>query len=263
MSTSLFLRLTTLWKSRKPQFAEAPHKIPAVQFFQDHHYLAEVAMKVGKDWRGDSRIAAEYYESAERWIEQAWVQTIWPFIQICDFSCVVDLAAGHGRNTRMLLEVVKKLYVVDINADNIRFCQQRFAEEKNVTYIQNDGFTLREIPSGEVTLVYCFDAMVHFDSDVVRAYLHDFFRILKPGGYGFCHYSNYDKNPGGNIHDNPGWKNFMSENLFHHYCVKEGFEVVQSLVFDNGTTVQQDCVTLFRKPSSVEAKTEERFSFAV
>ena len=33
--------------------------------------------------------------------------------------------------------------------------------------------------------------MVHFDSDVVRAYLKEFRRILKPGGHGFCHHSNY------------------------------------------------------------------------
>jgi|RhiMethySRZTD1v2_1073278.scaffolds.fasta_scaffold329793_1 ubiquinone/menaquinone biosynthesis C-methylase UbiE len=253
MGISFFLRLANLWKSRKPQYAESPPTLLPVPFFQEHSSLSESAMKVGKDWRGDSRIATEYYKSAERWIDQAWIQTIWPFIQRCDFSCVVDLAAGHGRNTRKLLEVAKKLYVVDINMDNIRFCQQRFAEAKNVAYIQNDGFTLREISNEEVTLVYCFDAMVHFDSDVVRSYLHDFFRVLTPGGYGFCHYSNYDKNPGGSIYDNPGWKNFMSEKLFHHYCTKEGFEVVQSLVFDNGTTVQEDCVTLFRKPLPADA----------
>jgi ubiquinone/menaquinone biosynthesis C-methylase UbiE len=248
MNNSLFLRLLNVWKNRKPQLSTSPETAPAVQFLPSQSHLAEVALVIGRDWQEDSRIATEYYEFAESWIDQAWEQTIWPFIRSCDFSCVVDLAAGHGRNTRKLLELAKKLYVVDINADNIHFCQQRFAEATNVTYIQNDGFSLQEIPSAEVTLVYCFDAMVHFDSDVVRAYLRDFFRILKPGGYGFCHYSNYDENPGWNVHDNPSWKNFMSENLFHHYCAKEGLAVVSSLVFDNGATVQQDCVTLFQKP---------------
>jgi SAM-dependent methyltransferase len=245
MSTSLLKRLSALWKDRGGQRSASP---VAAQLFQDHADLRDRAEEIGKDWRGNSHVALDYYRDAEQWIDQAWTYTIWPFIQGCDFSCVIDLAAGHGRNSQKLLAMAKKLYVVDINEDNIRYCQQRFATEKKITYIQNDGFTLSDIPSGEVTLVYCFDAMVHFDSDVVRAYLRDFHRVLKPGGHGFCHYSNYDKNPGGHIHDNPGWKNFMSENLFQHYCAKEGLTVIKSLVFDNGTTVQQDCVTLFRKP---------------
>lgn len=205
--------------------------------------LAKVAEDIGVDWK-----RSNYYDDAEAWIDDAWTYMLWPFIRECDFSCVVDLAAGHGRNTRKLLDVAAKLYVVDINEENIEFCQRRFAGEKTITYIKNDGFTLKEIPDVTVSLVYSFDAMIHFDSDVVRSYLKESYRILKPGGYGFFHYANYDKDPGGHYQNNIGWKNFMTEKLFHHYCVKEGFEVVKSTVYDNGTTLQEDCLTLFRKP---------------
>lgn len=247
MSTSLLKRLSALWKDHERQRFASPPTSTAVPFFQDHDGLTNRAEEVGKDWRGDSRVALDYYKDAEQWMKQAWTYTIWPFIRDCDFSCVVDLAAGHGRNSQKLLAIAKKLYVVDINEDNIRFCQQRFATEPGITYIQNDGFTLNPIPSSEVTLVYCFDAMVHFDSDVVRSYLHDFYRILKPGGYGFCHHSNYDKNPGGNVHENQGWRNFMSQSLFIHYCTKEGLEIAKSQVIDWGAP-SMDCLTLFRKP---------------
>ena len=57
--------------------------------------------------------------------------------------------------------------------------------------------TLADIPDGEATFVYSFDAMVYFDSDVVRAYLAEFRRVLAPSGTGFCHYSNYTGNPAG------------------------------------------------------------------
>lgn len=211
--------------------------------FHEGVTLAKVAEDIGVDWK-----RSHYYDDAEAWIDDAWTYMLWPFIRECDFSCVVDLAAGHGRNTRKLLDIAAKLYVVDINEENIEFCQRRFAGEKKITYIKNDGFTLKEIPAAEVSLVYSFDAMIHFDSDVVRSYLKEFYRILKPGGYGFCHYANYDKDPGGYYQNNIGWKNFMTEKLFHHYCAKEGLEVIKSTIYDNGTTVQEDCLTLFRKP---------------
>jgi len=244
---SMLRRLRGLWSGSRRERESSAVEYSRPSFLPDRDRLTQWAGEVGEDWKGYSRVASAYYESAEQWIEQAWSQTVWPFIQECDFSCVVDLAAGHGRNTRKLLELAKQLYLVDINEDNIRFCRQRFATEKKITYIQNDGFTLNGVPSGEVSLVYCFDAMGHFDSDVIRSYLHDFSRVLKPGGYGFCHHSNYDRNPGGDIHDNPGWRNFMSQNLFHHYCAKEGLEVVKSQIID-WDTPKQDCVTLFRKP---------------
>ena len=209
---------------------------------QSESRLTQVAKDVGADWKHSS-----YYDAAEQYMEDLWTHRIWPFIKQCDFSCVVDLAAGHGRNTRKLRDVAGKVYVVDINEENILFCRERFVGDDRLIFIQNDGCTLNGIPDGEVTLIYCFDAMIHFDSDIVRAYLTEFYRVLKPGGYGFCHHSNYDKNPTGGFRDNPSWRNFMSQNLFLHYCSKEGLEIMKSQVID-WDTPSQDCLTLFRKP---------------
>jgi len=225
-------RLTDLGHHRRQQTSHA---------LLERSKLTQLAEEVGADWK-----EADFYDSAEQYMEDAWTYSIWPFIQDCDFSCVIDLAAGHGRNTRKLREIANKLYVVDIREENIQFCQQRFGEGQKIIYLQNDGFTLNGIANVEVSLVYCFDAMVHFDSDVIRSYLREFYRVLKPGGYGFCHHSNYDENPSGDLHSNPGWRNFMSQNLFLHYCIKERLEVVKSQVIDwsgPGT----DCLTLFRK----------------
>jgi len=209
---------------------------------EDQNTLARLAEKVGTIWKQHP-----YYDLVEPYMEEQWVGTIWPYISGCDFSCVVDLAAGHGRNTEKLREVSHQVYIVDINEENVKFCRERFAGDDKIVCLQNDGFTLNGIPDEEVTLVYSFDAMVHFDSDVVRSYLREICRILKPGGHGFCHHSNYDKNPGGNYLDNPGWRNFMSQNLFLHYCTKEGFEIVKSQIID-WSAPSMDCLTLFRKP---------------
>lgn len=233
MNRSILNWLADRWQRREQQM---------IGVRKDPSKLARLAEDVGADWKHPPY----YYDSAEQYMEDAWTHTIWPFISQCDFSCVVDLAAGHGRNTRKLREISNKLYVVDINEENIQFCRERFAGDDKIIFIQNDGCTLNGISDEEVTLIYCFDAMVHFDSDIVRAYLSEFHRVLKPGGYGFCHHSNYDKNPGEQFRDNPGWRNFMSQPLFIHYCVKENLEVVRSRIID-WDTPSQDCLTLFRK----------------
>jgi SAM-dependent methyltransferase len=169
-------------------------------------------------------------------------------IQDCDFTSVVDLAAGHGRNSEQLRNVAGRITIVDINRENIDFCKVRFAGDPKFSFVTNDGCRLRGIGSESVSMIYCFDAMVHFDSDVVRAYLAEFRRVLVPGGRGFCHHSNYTGNPAGDFLNDPNWRNFMSQELFHHYCAKEGLAVVRSRIVDWTGAPGHDCVTVFEKP---------------
>lgn len=89
---------------------------------------------------------------------------------------------------------------------------------QNITYILKDGISLKQILNNEVTLVYSFDSMVHFDSDVVRAYLKEFQRMLRPGGLGFCHYSNYTDQPTGDYPNSPHWRNSCPANCLNTIC---------------------------------------------
>lgn len=208
-----------------------------------HSEIRELAKKVGDDWKD-----RPYYDDAEQYMDTQWRESIWPFIKDADFSYVVDLAAGHGRNSEKLKQHARKIHIVDINQENIDFCQKRFAGDPRFSFTRNDGCSMSFLPTNSVSLLYCFDAMVHFDSDIVRAYLREFKRILRPGALGFCHHSNYTQDPERDVHDKPGWRNFMSQALFAHYCSKEGLVVVKSRVID-WERPGSDCLTLFRKPA--------------
>lgn len=188
-----------------------------------------------------------------------WNNILWPMIKGADFSRTIDLAAGHGRNSARLLPHTDKLIIADINDSNIEFCRARFGNEPKISFIKNNGFDLRELEDHSITFVYCFDAMVHFDSDVVRSYIKEFKRIMSPGATGFCHYSNNYHSPTKSYTDHPGWRNFMSRQLFEHWLAKEGFDVLESryvsgvcefIVSDNGNC---DAVTLFQSPKFLTA----------
>ena len=203
--------------------------------------IEEAAKYVGDDWK-----AGSYYDEAERVVETSWEHEVRPIIQRhdADFSCVLDLAAGHGRNSNMFRTLAEKIYIVDINQENIDFCKERFKDDKDrFVFVKNNGVDLSEIPDNSISFVFCYDAMVHFDSDVVRAYLGEFRRVLKPECLGFCHHSNYIGNPEGDVHDNPGWRNYMSQSLFAHYCHKENLTVVEYQIIRS----ELDCITMFRK----------------
>jgi len=203
--------------------------------------LQAVAREVSENWRD-----TPYFDLAERDIDRQWDDLVYPLIDDCDFSVVVDLAAGHGRNTEKLRHLAGKIYAVDVMEEHVRFCERRFAEDPRVECLVCDGVSLSGIADESISLVYSFDSMVHFDTDVVRAYLKDIARVLRPGGRGVCHHSNYTENPAGDFRNSPQWRSFMSKELFEHYCSKEGLHVVRADVIDWGVP-DLDCITVFER----------------
>src|SRR5262249_12684482 len=100
--------------------------------------LARVTREIGDDWKQSA-----YYDMAEKDMERLWNDLIWPLISDCDFSVVVDLAAGHGRNTEKLRQHAGTVYVADINRENIDYCRRRFQGDERIKYVLCDGTSLK------------------------------------------------------------------------------------------------------------------------
>lgn len=191
-----------------------------------------------------------YYDAVEKQALVQWENLIQPFLagHEIDYSSVLELAVGHGRMTQILLLNADRLTGVDVLQENIDFCDNRFGAHPKLTLLRNDGVTLPAVKNDSVSFVFCFDSMVHFDSDVVRAYLREFRRILAPGGKAFLHHSNLTRNPGGSFQNSAHARNFMCQALFQHYATKEGLASLKSEVIDWGRGDNRvtglDCLSL-------------------
>jgi len=196
----------------------------------------------------------KYYENAESHIHQQWNNLIFPLIKNFDFESVVDLACGAGRNSTKLSTVAKKIYCVDMNEYAIQIAKEKLANINNceIIYIINtSGVTIPEIMDDEITFIYQFDSGVHFDKEVIQKYLIEFKRILKPGGCGMFHHSNYGNFNNGldksNFKRNPHWRSDMTKELFQQFCEEVGLECFQQNIIDWGGVAQLDCLSFFRK----------------
>jgi ubiquinone/menaquinone biosynthesis C-methylase UbiE len=203
--------------------------------------LSKLAAYSGDPWPPDD----PYFPLAEPHMIPLWEGLVQPMIEGCDFSHTIDLAAGHGRNSAILLTLAKRLTVMDIQPGNIEVCRRRFSGREGIEFLVNNGFDLQPVRDRDVTLVYCFDAMVHFDSDVVRSYLRDTRRVLAPGGRGFFHHSNYTG--GCDWLTSPSGRNFMTKEMFAHYANKEGLTVLAQSIIDWSGQPHLDCLTLVER----------------
>jgi protein-L-isoaspartate O-methyltransferase len=123
---------------RRALWYETPTSATRSEMAERERDLVSRARVVRDDWRQGS-----YYDEAEAAMDEQWTELIWPVIDGRDFSSVVEIGAGHGRNSEKLRRVAGSLHLVDINIENINFLKQRFQEAPNVVFVHNDGTDLR------------------------------------------------------------------------------------------------------------------------
>lgn len=200
----------------------------------------------------------EYFEKADskEWLDVYWNpgSRFYKLMNRLDLEIVLEIACGTGRHSAIIDKQIGYLYLLDSSAGALEHARNRFSHRKKVSYIHSadgNGIPVNSIPSNSLTAVFSYDAMVHFQPETVQVYLRDSFACLKNGGFALIHHSNYDKNPGGQFTDNPGWRNYMNKELFANYANQAGFELIQSESFDFSTE-NSDCVTLLRKPIESE-----------
>ena len=197
-----------------------------------------------------------YYAKAEKRTKSQWQRYIKPVVGGADLSSVLDLACGHGRYSELLAPLSGRLIAVDANETCIAATRERLKHLKHIEYCVTDGYSLTPIADDSITFIFCFDAMVHFDNEVVAAYIEEASRVLAPGGMGFFHHSNFMERPGANYKNNPHARNFMSTELFAHQAIKSGLKMVRSTKISWGAGEHfipyLDGISVVRKPAQAE-----------
>lgn len=108
---------------------------------------------------------------------------------------ILEIAPGYGRWTQYLRELADRLVVVDLTEGCIDACRARFAGADNIEYHVNDGRSLPMVADGSIDFAFSFDSLVHAEADVLRDYLGELRRTLRPDGVGFVHHSNIGRYP--------------------------------------------------------------------
>jgi ubiquinone/menaquinone biosynthesis C-methylase UbiE len=190
----------------------------------------------------------QYFDEAEPHMDAQWSSIIWPIIKDFDFSLVLELGPGAGRNTKKLCPLSKMIYAVDLNSYALEALKKNLGESVagcKIEYHQNNGYSLPMIRDNSITSIYCWDAAVHFDKTVVKDYVNEFARVLVKGGRGLIHHSNLGESASDDISKNPHLRSNMSKDLFKEYCSMFGLNVDLQEIINWGEI--NDCISVFSK----------------
>lgn len=182
----------------------------------------------------------------------AWQWAILPRIQrFVPCEHMLELAPGHGVWTEHLRPFARRMTLVDLTPRCIEFCRGKFGED-NMTYIVNDGRTLPGVADGSIDFVFSWHSLVHAEHDVMRSYVKEMQRVLRPGGFGLIHHTNYaefavEKN-GRPPLPNDHWRGSdMSAEKFRNDCAEFGLRCVYQELVPWGCIEPVDCFSLVQR----------------
>lgn len=161
---------------------------------------------------------------------------------------ILEIAPGHGRITQFLSILTSDLIVVDLNENCISETKKRLGNHVSKYYV-NDGKSLPFIEDNSIDLVFSFDSFVHMHRNVVRNYVSEIKRVLKPYGYGYIHHSNLVMGKELSFQNWAGRAN-MNPYIFKTYVEEENMKIISQIPikFDSlGGWNGEDTLSLFYK----------------
>ncbi len=144
-------------------------------------------------WNHESGWLAAGDEWSGPWggTESLWWGTLLPRIHaFLPAGVVIELGAGYGRWSHYLKDLAGQLILVDVAQHCVDACRQRFDQDPNVSCHLGDGTSLPMVGDESVDFAFSFDSLVHAEADVLRSYVRELARTLRPDGIAFIHHSN-------------------------------------------------------------------------
>jgi ubiquinone/menaquinone biosynthesis C-methylase UbiE len=203
------------------------------------------AEKIGHAWKEST-----YYADAEKWTNVIFWNPDTIFRRLfgrLDLTSVIELACGRGRHAEKIAPACGSLVLIDIHQENIDFCKSRLGHHPNVSFAKNNGYQFTGVAAGSVTAIYCYDAMVHFNPDLVENYLNETARVLAKDGMALYHHSNYNAPQTVSYGANPHARNHMTLSLFSEYAENAGLSVQESHAIKWAQVDDLDRITLLKK----------------
>ncbi|MCB0346421.1 MAG: class I SAM-dependent methyltransferase [Bdellovibrionales bacterium] len=181
----------------------------------------------GYNWGGKK--ASPSYHRARLVAEKL----LFPCIDTARPGVIAEIAPGGGRFTAELVRISSELHLVDLNQACIDICKERFKYYEHVHYYKNDGISLEMLPSEHFDVLASYDSLVHVAPEIIRGYVIQGARILKPEGIIWFHHANRFE-PSGHRTDMSGdkMKRFAEEaklELITQHFLSEGLDCISVL----------------------------------
>jgi SAM-dependent methyltransferase len=112
-------------------------------------------------------------------------------VSIAPDDVVVEVGCGIGRLTRVLAARAREVLALDVSPEMLELARTHNPELGNVRWLLGDGGSLSGVDDASVDGCFSLVVFQHIpDPEVVLAYVREFGRVLRPGGWASFQVSN-------------------------------------------------------------------------
>lgn len=99
---------------------------------------------------------------------------------------LLELGCGMGRHTLAFAHVFQRVIAVDVSDEMLSLAKSNSQDIDNISWILTDGRNLAAVRDDSVDVVFSYLVLQHLPSpDMIRSYLVEFARVLRPGGIAY------------------------------------------------------------------------------
>ncbi len=172
----------------------------------------------GDEWKGQAVVCGIPYA---QWKQSLVDHLIVPYV--APPMHVIEIAPGHGRWTEFLSARAGRLILVDLSPTCLEHCHARFPD-RALELFQTSGSNLPD-RNGAIDVVWSFDAFVHMHPDVVREYIAEIARVLKPGGKAVLHHAGIADLETHRQQDHQGWRSAVNAEIVRGFASEAGLSI--------------------------------------
>jgi ubiquinone/menaquinone biosynthesis C-methylase UbiE len=139
------------------------------------------AVLTDPDKKGGKWVPAEFFATGEAQMAETFNQFSADGIKV-NLGCALDFGCGVGRLTQALARRFSEAHGVDIAPSMIEQARKFNQFPDKCHYHQNPNSDLRLFPDQKFDFIFTYIVLQHIQGEFVLNYVHEFVRILRPGG---------------------------------------------------------------------------------
>jgi ubiquinone/menaquinone biosynthesis C-methylase UbiE len=217
--------------------------------------MAREGAQVGDEWNDPAQMGLDL-EKGEDVIAYLDRTVIEPFFDPCDL--MIEIGAGGGRFTEVLLPKCKRLIAVDTSPTMLAQLRERFGGDSRLECQLLDGRGLGQIADDSADAAFSYGVFVHLQHWDIYRYLEELHRVLRPGGKALIQHSNVlsdlgwakftaEVSPQLNTHKLPYTFSVNTPQLMRELITRAGLECIEM----NTEVARRDCIAFIRKSDGV------------
>ena len=141
-------------------------------------------------------------------------------------ASALEIGPGAGQWSEHIIPNVACYTGVDISADCVKICQDRFKDSRAAKFFVTNGTDLSMVPDDSIDFTWSFDVFVHINAKDVSAYLQELKRVCKQDAILVLHH-------GAVAGEQGGWRSNLTGPEFKRISDECGLKLVET--FDSWT----------------------------